>query len=89
MIKFDSYLLTERDVAQIFPVSLHNLLAINDLIQQFSTEIDGLRTCHGCGKKAVSLQRCAKCEFFWYCDKVSFNQSASVKERIWMLTWLR
>lgn len=88
MIKFDSHLLTERDVVQIFPVPLRNLLAINDLIQQFSIEIDGLRTCHGCSKKAASLQRCAKCGFFWYCDRVSFNQRVSVKEQIWTLTRL-
>ncbi|OCK83189.1 hypothetical protein K432DRAFT_192669 [Lepidopterella palustris CBS 459.81] len=74
---------------KIFPVSLHHLLAINDLIQQFSTETDGLRTCHGCGKKASSLQRYAKCALFWYCDKVSPNQRVSVKERIWMRTWPR
>ncbi len=26
--------------------------------------------CHGCGKKAASLQRCSKCLSFWYCDRV-------------------
>ncbi|KAI0203282.1 hypothetical protein F4808DRAFT_467377 [Astrocystis sublimbata] len=54
---------------KIFPLSLQKLLAISDLIQRFSVEIDGLRTCHGCENKAASLQVCAKCGFFWYCNK--------------------
>jgi len=54
---------------KIFPVSLHNLLALSDQVQQFSTEFDGLRICHGCGKKAASLKKCGKCSFFWYCDR--------------------
>ena len=69
LIKFGPYLLTERDITQIFPVSLHHLLALNDQVQQFSTEFDGLRICHGYGKKAASLKRCGKCSFFWYCDR--------------------
>ncbi|KAK2738648.1 hypothetical protein FQN57_006966 [Myotisia sp. PD_48] len=58
-------------VIKIFPVSLHGLLVLSDQVQQFSTEIDGLKICHGCGKKkkAASLKRCGKCSFFWYCDK--------------------
>jgi hypothetical protein len=59
-----------RDIMKIFPVSLHDLLALNDQVQQFSTEFDGLRICHGCGKRSATLQRCAKCSFFWYCDRV-------------------
>ncbi|KAI1123473.1 hypothetical protein F5Y10DRAFT_286031 [Nemania abortiva] len=54
---------------KIFPVSFRNLLEINDLIQRFSAQVDGLRTCHGCEKKAASLQACAKCHLFWYCHK--------------------
>jgi hypothetical protein len=46
------------------------LLALSDDVQKFSVEFAGLRTCHGCGKKAASLQKCSKCSFFWYCDKV-------------------
>lgn len=68
--QFDTYLLTECYVTQIFPVSLHNLLALSDQVQQFSAEFDGLRICHGCGKKAASLNRCGKCMSFWYCDRV-------------------
>jgi hypothetical protein len=60
----------EHDGTQIFPLSLHKLLALNDLVQQFSIELDGIRICHGCGKKAASLQRCGKCSSFWYCDRV-------------------
>ncbi|CZR64408.1 uncharacterized protein PAC_14306 [Phialocephala subalpina] len=54
---------------KIFPLSLHKLLVLNDQVQQFSTELDGIRMCHGCGKKAKSLQRCGKCSSFWYCDR--------------------
>jgi hypothetical protein len=70
IIELDSCSLTERDVTQIFPLSLHKLLALNDQVQQFSIELDGIRMCHGCGKKAASLQRCSKCSSFWYCDRV-------------------
>ncbi|KAI0914716.1 heterokaryon incompatibility protein-domain-containing protein [Ustulina deusta] len=54
---------------KIFPLPLDKLLALSDQFQQFSTELDGIRMCHGCGKKAASLQRCGKCSSFWYCDK--------------------
>ncbi|KAF8852703.1 SET domain-containing protein [Acephala macrosclerotiorum] len=54
---------------KIFPLSLHKLLALNDQVQQFSTELNGTRVCHGCSKKATSLQRCGKCSSFWYCSK--------------------
>ncbi|KAI1419748.1 hypothetical protein F5Y12DRAFT_720345 [Xylaria sp. FL1777] len=54
---------------KIFPLSLDKLLALSDQFQQFSTELDGIRMCHGCGKKAASLQRCGKCLSFWYCDR--------------------
>lgn len=70
IIKLDSCSLTERDNTQIFPLSLHELLALNDQVQQFSIELDGIRMCHGCGRKAASLKRCGKCSSFWYCDRV-------------------
>ncbi|PGH26701.1 hypothetical protein AJ80_01647 [Polytolypa hystricis UAMH7299] len=54
---------------KIFPLSLHKLLALNDQVQQFSAELDGIGMCHGCGKKAASLQRCGKCSSFWYCNR--------------------
>lgn len=54
---------------KIFPLSLHELLALNDQVQQFSIELDGIRMCHGCGRKAASLKRCGKCSSFWYCDR--------------------
>ncbi len=28
------------------------------------------RTCQACGRKAKTLLKCARCTFFWYCDKV-------------------
>ncbi|KAH6637398.1 hypothetical protein C7974DRAFT_140533 [Boeremia exigua] len=55
---------------KIFPLSLDKLLALNDQVQQFSAEIGGMRICHGCGKRAASLQRCSKCSSFWYCNRV-------------------
>ncbi len=70
IIKLDLCSLTERDITQIFPMSLHELLALNDQVQQFSIELDGIRLCHGCGRKAASLKRCGKCSSFWYCDRV-------------------
>ncbi|EUC40071.1 hypothetical protein COCMIDRAFT_109712 [Bipolaris oryzae ATCC 44560] len=54
---------------KIFPLSLDKLLALNDQVQQSSIEINGMRICHGCGKKAASLQRCSKCSSFWYCNR--------------------
>jgi hypothetical protein len=70
IIKLGLCSLTERDITQIFPMSLHELLALNDQVQQFSIELDGIRLCHGCGRKAASLKRCGKCSSFWYCDRV-------------------
>jgi hypothetical protein len=70
IIELDSCSLTERDVMQIFPLSLHKLLALNVQVQQFSIELDGIKMCHRCGKKAASLQRYSKCSSFWYCDRV-------------------
>ena len=64
-------------VTQIFPMSLHELLELNDRVRQFSAKkLDGVRTCHGCGKakEADHVKRCAKCSSFWYCDRVrEFN----------------
>jgi hypothetical protein len=64
IIKLDSCSLTERDVTQIFPLSLHELLALNDQVQQFSIELDSIRMCYRCGKKAASLKRRGKCSSF-------------------------
>ncbi|KAN0070170.1 SET domain containing protein [Elaphomyces granulatus] len=54
---------------KIFPLSLHELLALNDQVQQFSTKLDGIRSCHGCGRKSASLKQCGRCSSFWYCDR--------------------
>ena len=43
---------------------------LNNQVQQFSVKLDGIRVCHGCGRKAASLKRCNKCSSFWYCDRV-------------------
>ncbi|KAF1842000.1 uncharacterized protein K460DRAFT_370009 [Cucurbitaria berberidis CBS 394.84] len=53
---------------KIFPVSLKKLFGLNEQVQRFSPGIDGIKTCHGCGKKAASLNGCGKCSVFWYCD---------------------
>ncbi|KAH8812463.1 hypothetical protein F5884DRAFT_310434 [Xylogone sp. PMI_703] len=53
---------------KIFPFSLHKMLELSDRIQKYSLETNGMRTCHGCNKRTVSLKKCAKCSFFWYCD---------------------
>ncbi|KFY53223.1 hypothetical protein V496_07798 [Pseudogymnoascus sp. VKM F-4515 (FW-2607)] len=54
---------------KIFPTSLGNLLALNDQVQNFSVEANGMRTCHGCGKPSATLKKCAKCSLFWYCNR--------------------
>ncbi|KAF7862619.1 hypothetical protein EAF04_007492 [Stromatinia cepivora] len=56
---------------QIFPISLHNLIALGDVTQEFSTkrEIDNARICHACGKKSASIAKCGRCSFFWYCNQ--------------------
>ncbi|KAG8417527.1 hypothetical protein J3458_005024 [Metarhizium acridum] len=54
---------------KIFPVSLDNLMALSDRIQQFSAEANGTRVCHSCGTRAASLKRCGKCLIFWYCGQ--------------------
>ncbi|OIW30394.1 hypothetical protein CONLIGDRAFT_714757 [Coniochaeta ligniaria NRRL 30616] len=54
---------------KIFTTSLEGLFALSDEVQQYSMDHKGLKTCHGCGKKGTSLNKCARCSFFWYCDK--------------------
>ncbi|KAK6336449.1 hypothetical protein TWF696_002002 [Orbilia brochopaga] len=54
---------------KIFPVSLDKLLVLSDKIQKYAAEVNGVRTCQGCDRKAASLQRCARCGLFWYCNK--------------------
>ena len=69
MIELDSCSLIKCDVTQIFSPLLHKLLALNDQVQQFLTELDDIKMCHRCSKKAASMQRCSKCMSFWYYDK--------------------
>jgi hypothetical protein len=73
------------NVTQVFPLSLHELLALNDQVQQFSTKLDGIGTCHGCGRKSASLKQCGRCSSFWYCDRV--RPPLKILPRI-MLTWM-
>ncbi|KAF1954354.1 SET domain-containing protein [Byssothecium circinans] len=58
----------DPEMFKVFPLPLKKLLELNDLVQQFSVEVGGSKTCHGCSKKATSLKRCGKCSLFWYCD---------------------
>ncbi|KAF2807047.1 SET domain-containing protein [Mytilinidion resinicola] len=55
---------------KIFPLSLDRLQNLSENVQKFSTELDGVRICHGCGKKGTSLKQCGKCSSFWYCNRV-------------------
>ncbi|KUJ13426.1 uncharacterized protein LY89DRAFT_591828, partial [Mollisia scopiformis] len=64
---------------QIFPLSLNSLLALSGRVQQFSTEMNGTRPCHGCGKRAASLMKCTRCSLFWYCNGAC--QSAGWSEK--------
>jgi len=50
---------------KILPLALAELLKLNDRVRQYSTELEGKRTCHGCNKKSTSLQKCGKCLLFW------------------------
>ncbi|KAF7862620.1 hypothetical protein EAF04_007493 [Stromatinia cepivora] len=63
---------------KIFPLSLQELFALNDLVQQFSKKINGVRKCHGCGKESAAMEQCKRCLMFWYCDRacqtVGWNQ---------------
>ncbi|KAH6842235.1 hypothetical protein B0I37DRAFT_314285 [Chaetomium sp. MPI-CAGE-AT-0009] len=54
---------------KIFPVALDELLSLSDRVQQFATQANGARTCQGCGRKADTLKKCARCNWFWYCGK--------------------
>ncbi|TGO32312.1 hypothetical protein BHYA_0329g00040 [Botrytis hyacinthi] len=54
---------------KIFRLSLKELFALNDQVQVFSTEANGLRMCHGCQNKSASLFKCQKCSMFWYCSR--------------------
>jgi hypothetical protein len=55
---------------QVIPAALDELLQLSDRVHQYSMELDGKRTCHGCDEKKISLQKCGKCSLFWYCNKV-------------------
>ncbi|KAF2788843.1 hypothetical protein K505DRAFT_420843 [Melanomma pulvis-pyrius CBS 109.77] len=62
--------LEDYQMVKIFPIPLEKLLELNDQVQQFSTEVDEVRICHGCGRKTASSKRCGRCSSFWYCNEV-------------------
>jgi hypothetical protein len=71
-------------IPQIFPLSLNTLLSLSDRVQKFSTDVNGIRPCHGCDKQAASLMKCARCSLFWYCDGVSLlSKPVGSKKSVW------
>ncbi|KAF2703701.1 hypothetical protein K504DRAFT_443597 [Pleomassaria siparia CBS 279.74] len=60
----------DPQMIKIFPLSLDRLQNLSETVQKFSTELDGVRICRGCGKKGTDLKRCGKCSSFWYCNRV-------------------
>jgi hypothetical protein len=64
-------------------MSLNDLMSLSARVQQFSIQHDGgMRTCHACQRQGTSLKACAKCHFFWYCDKVRHpGQHTAVLDR--------
>ncbi|KAG6304580.1 hypothetical protein E4U45_001360 [Claviceps purpurea] len=62
----------DKRMLKIFPLPLAQILALEHEVRSFSTpQNNDSRRCHGCGKIAISssMQRCAKCWSFWYCNK--------------------
>ncbi|MCJ1245430.1 hypothetical protein MMC30_002634 [Trapelia coarctata] len=57
----------------IIPLSMVELLALNERVQQQSSVVDGKYACHGCGARKLKkeLYVCFRCELAWYCDEVS------------------
>ncbi|KAM0493506.1 hypothetical protein ACHAP8_009136 [Fusarium lateritium] len=60
--------LEDPTLCKIFPASMNDFLSLSDRVFKFSAETNGMKTCHGCGKQATSLMKCAKCSLFWYCN---------------------
>ncbi|KAK4206033.1 hypothetical protein QBC37DRAFT_261454, partial [Rhypophila decipiens] len=55
---------------QIIPMTMAELLALNDRVQKYSPQMgDGETTCHGCDAQKTSMQKCGRCSMFYYCDK--------------------
>ncbi|KAH8742310.1 hypothetical protein F5883DRAFT_376799, partial [Diaporthe sp. PMI_573] len=69
----------EYNGIKVIPMTLTELLRLSDQVHQYSTELDGKRTCHGCNEKKASLRKCGKCSFFSYCNKSC--QAAGWKDR--------
>ncbi|SPO04399.1 uncharacterized protein DNG_07084 [Cephalotrichum gorgonifer] len=49
--------LNNPEYLKIIPTSLDNLLALNDRVQEFSDEANGMRKCHGCSKESKSCKK--------------------------------
>jgi hypothetical protein len=50
-------------------------------VQQYATQANGERTCQGCGHKADTLKKCARCNWFWYCDKACKSPASPTARR--------
>lgn len=55
---------------QVIPLSLSDLFALSDRVQDHKRLVDGKHECHACGARKESLVKCGKCSLFRYCDKV-------------------
>ncbi len=54
---------------------LNDLFSLSDRVQQYAGEVNGVKTCHGCGRKSETLKACGRCTMFWYCDKACGSTS--------------
>jgi hypothetical protein len=54
-------------------MSLKNMQELSGKLNKYvpESEAEEQKTCHGCDRKGTSLQSCASCKLFWYCDAVS------------------
>lgn len=55
---------------QVIPLSLSDVFALSDRVQDHNRLVDGKYECHACGARKESLMKCGKCSLFRYCNKV-------------------
>jgi hypothetical protein len=59
---------------QLIPLSLHDLLRLNDQVQIWPRSFAKHKSCHSCGKKAS--QECQRCGILSYCSEVRTDTAA-------------
>jgi hypothetical protein len=59
---------------QLIPLSLHDLLRLNDQVQIWPRSFAKHKSCHSCGKKAS--QECQRCGILSYCSVVRTDTAA-------------